>query len=56
MEEKCKNTVWSFDGMTATGRLKYSEKDLAQFHFIHHKSHMDGPGIDVGPPRLEAGD
>jgi hypothetical protein len=30
---------------------KDSEKDLFQCHFIHHKSHMDWPGRETGPPR-----
>jgi hypothetical protein len=27
-----------------------------QRHFVHHKSHMTRPGIEPGPPRLEASD
>jgi hypothetical protein len=38
------------------GKPKYSEKKLSQCHFVHHKSHMDRPGIEPGPPRLEASD
>jgi hypothetical protein len=29
--------------------LKYLEKDLFQGHFVHHKSHMDWPGIEPRP-------
>jgi hypothetical protein len=28
------------------GKPKYSEKILHRFHVIHHKSHMDRPGIE----------
>jgi hypothetical protein len=27
------------------GKPKYSGKNLSQCHFVHHKSHMDRPGI-----------
>jgi hypothetical protein len=30
--------------------------DLSQCNFVYHKSHMDGPGIEPGPPQWEAGD
>jgi len=28
---------------------------LFQRHFVHHKLHVDWPGIEPGPPRLEVG-
>jgi hypothetical protein len=36
---------------TDRGKPKYSGKNLSQCHFVHHKSHMDRPWIDPGPPR-----
>jgi hypothetical protein len=38
------------------GKPKYSGKNLSQFHFVHHKSRKDRPGIEPWPPRWEAGD
>jgi hypothetical protein len=29
---------------------------LSQYHFVHHKSHMDLPGIEPGSPRWKAGE
>jgi hypothetical protein len=37
------------------GKLKNSGKNLSQYHFVHHKSHMDCPGIEPGSPPWEAG-
>jgi hypothetical protein len=30
---------------------KYWGKNLSQYHFVHHKTHMDRPGIEPGLPR-----
>jgi hypothetical protein len=40
---------------TDKGKPKYSEKNLSQFHFVHHKSQLALPGIKPRPPRWEAG-
>jgi hypothetical protein len=37
------------------GKLKYAGKNLSQCHFVHHKSHMDRPGIEPGSQRWGAG-
>jgi hypothetical protein len=39
---------WRSD--TDCRKLKYLEKNMAQLHIIHHKFHMDGPGIEPGSP------
>jgi len=44
-------------GMTLTGRNRSTrKKKTCQCNFVHHKSHMDWPGIEPGPPRHESGD
>jgi hypothetical protein len=41
---------------TDRGKLKYWEKNLSQYHFVHHKTHMDRPGIEPGLQRCELSD
>ena len=38
--------------MILTGETKVlgGKKNLSQYHFVHQNSHMDGPGIEPGPP------
>ena len=31
-------------------RTEYSDRDLSHFHSVHHKTHMEFPGIEPGPP------
>jgi hypothetical protein len=33
--------IWGTDGMILRGENTYSEKNLSQYYFVHHKSHMD---------------
>jgi hypothetical protein len=42
---------WNWQGKTVV----HGEKP-AQFHFVHHKSHMEWPEIDPGPPQWDVGD
>ena len=40
----------SIGEMIMTGaKPKYWGKELSQCHFVHHKSHMDWPGMEAGP-------
>jgi hypothetical protein len=31
-------------------------KNLSQYHIVHHKSHVNWPGMEAGYPRSEASD
>jgi hypothetical protein len=38
------------------GEAEVLGKKHPQSDFVHHKSYMTWPGLEPGPPRLEAGD
>ena len=44
--------VDDFDGV----KLKCYKKNPLQCHLIHHKSHVDWPGLGSDPPRRQPGD
>jgi hypothetical protein len=50
--------VWraSVEWCSDRGKPKNSEEKMSQCQFVHHKSHMDWPRREPGPPRWEAND
>jgi hypothetical protein len=38
------------------GETEVLGKNLPQHHYVHHKSHMNRPRFESGPPRWEASD
>jgi len=50
--DECK--VWGIGGITLTGKLKCSERNLSQHHFIHSNSDMNQPWIKPGLLQWEA--
>lgn len=41
---------------TFVGMIMTPDRNLSHCHFVRHKSHMEWPRTESGPPRLEAGD
>lgn len=52
---KCTSTE-QFGGGWGWGTPKYSETNLSQSQFVHHKSYVDWTGIELDPSASKAGD
>ena len=48
--------VMQNDGDFGKVILLYEEGNLSQYHHIHRKSHVNGPGFKAETPRYEASD
>jgi hypothetical protein len=45
---RCMNKYGALVEWYWQGKLKYSDRNVSQCHFVHHKCHMDLPGIEPG--------
>jgi hypothetical protein len=43
-------------GTNIAGETEVLGENLLQRYSVHHKSHMNRPGFEPGPPRWEASD
>ena len=43
--------VWRTGGMTVTGESQSTRTKLARMGFVHHKLHIDCPGVKPSPPQ-----
>jgi hypothetical protein len=47
--------VWSTGGMILTGETEVLQQKSVPMPLFHHKAHTKWPGIEIGPPRRDAG-